>query len=118
MAPPRLRIETTGETRLVVTTGAHAATRTTVEAPEEARLVVAEPPGWAEHALVAVDGRVLAPVADAASPTYLLPPGSGRLSVTLTDPQRWWHLGQGLALAVLAFLAVPFGRRETRVAPR
>ncbi len=118
VAPPRLRIETAGETRLVVTVGSHAATRTTVDVPEGARLVVAEPPGWAEHAVVSVGGRVLTPVADAASPTYVLPTGPGTLSITLTDPQRWWHLGQGLALGVLAFLAVPFGRRETRVALR
>ncbi|MBD3785303.1 MAG: hypothetical protein IE926_20545, partial [Micrococcales bacterium] len=46
------------------------------------------------------------------------PLGVGELTITLTDPQRWWHLGQLLALAVLAFLAVPFGRRETRVVVR
>ncbi len=57
-------------------------------------------------------------MADAASPTYELPAGPGVLTITLTDPQRWWHLGQLLSLAVLAFLAVPFGRRETRVAAR
>ncbi|MBM6400960.1 hypothetical protein [Phycicoccus sonneratiae] len=118
VAPPRLRMESKGATTLVVTTGAHGATSTTVDVPEGARLVVAEPAGWAEHAVVEVDRRVLPPVADAASPTYELPPGRGTLTVTLTDPQRWWHLGQVLALAVLAFLAVPFGRRETRVVAR
>ncbi|MGG5258008.1 hypothetical protein [Phycicoccus avicenniae] len=119
VAPPRLRMETAaGETRLVVTTGMHGATSTGVDAPEGARLVVAEPPGWAEHAVVEVDRRVLQPVAGAASPTYELPPGRGELTVTLTDPQRWWHLGQLLALAVLGFLAIPFGRRETRMVTR
>jgi GT2 family glycosyltransferase len=118
VAPPRLRMESEAGTALVVTTGAHAATTTRIDAPEGARLVVAEPAGWAEHAVVEVDRRVLRPVADAASPTYELPTGPGTLTVTLTDPQRWWHLGQVLALAVLAFLAVPFGRRETRVAGR
>ncbi len=116
VAPPRLRLEAPKETRLVVTTGAHGATSTRIDAPAGSRLVVAEPSGWAAHAVVAVDERVLRPVAGAASPTYELPPGAGSLTIRLTDPQRWWHLGQGLGLAVLSFLAVPFGRRETRVA--
>lgn len=118
VAPPRLRMETPEATVLVETTGAHGATVTTVDAPADARLVVAEPAAWAEHAVVAVDGRRLQPVPDAASPTYLLPAGEGVLTVTVEDPDRWWHLGQGLALGVLAFLAVPFGRRESRVGER
>ena len=118
VAPPRLRMETPRETRLVVATGAHGATSTTIDAPAKSRLVVAEPAAWAEHAVVEVDSRVLTPLPRAASPTYELPAGPGELTITLTDPQRWWHLGQLLALAVLAFLAVPFGRRETRVVVR
>ena len=118
VASPRLRMETPERSVLVETTGMHAATTTTIDAPEGARLVVAEPAGWAEHAVVTVDGTVLRAVEDATSPTYELPEGASTLTVTLVDPDRWWHLGQGLGLAVLAFLAVPFGRRETRVALR
>lgn len=118
VASPRLRLETPDGSRLVPTTGAHAATRTEVEVPEGGRLVVAEPAAWAQHAVVALDGVPLRPLGDAATPTYELPAGTGMLTVDLVDPDRWWHVGQGAALVVLAFLAVPFGRRETRVAER
>jgi hypothetical protein len=124
VAPPRLRLQTPDGVRLVTTTGQNAGTRTTVDVPEGSRLVVAEPLGWAEHAVVRVDGVVLA--ADvtravtggtdaAATPSYALPPGTRRLTITVTDPWRWWHAGQLAALVVLAFLAIPFGRRESRV---
>jgi len=48
----------------------------------------------------------------------VLPVGTGRLTVDVTDPYRWWHVAQGLALLALAFLAVPFGRRESRMGAR
>ena len=115
VAPPRLRLETPQGTRLVSTTGQSAATRTTVDVPPGSRLVVAEPLGWAQHAVVTVDGVTVQPVAGSATPTYVLPAGSGRLVVDVTDPARWWHAFQVLAVLALAFLAVPFGRRESRV---
>ncbi|WP_223179083.1 hypothetical protein [Phycicoccus endophyticus] len=118
VASPRLRLVTADETSLVVATGAHGATDTRVDAPRGARLVVAEPRAWAEHAVVTADGRALRPVADAQSPTYDLPTGSVHLTVELPDPDLWWHRWQLFAVAVLAFLAVPFGRRETRVVGR
>jgi len=49
------------------------------------------------------------------TPTYLLPAGSGRLTIDVIDPAHWWHVAQALAFLALAFLAVPFGRRESRV---
>lgn len=118
VAPPRLRMETPTASLLVETKGAHAATRTDIDAPRGSTLVVAEPTGWAKYARVAVDDVPLQAVAGASTPTYELPPGRGVLTVSLVDPDRWWHLWQGLALAVLCFLAVPFGRRETRVGLR
>ncbi len=118
VAPPRLRLETPDGARLVETTGQNAGTRTTIEAPQGSRLVVAEPLGWAEHAVVTVDGVTVQPVADTATPTYVMPVGTSRLTITVNDPSRWWHVGQALAFLALAFLAVPFGRRESRVAPR
>lgn len=118
VAPPRLRLDTPDGARLVTTTGQTAATRTTVEVTPSSRLVVAEPLGWADHAVVAVDGATVQPVAGASTPTYVLPVGTGQLTVTVTDPDRWWHVGQGLAFLLLAFLAVPFGRRESRVGRR
>lgn len=115
LAPPRLRLETPQGARLVETTGQNAGTRTTVDVPQGGRLVVAEPLGWADHAVVTVDGVTLSPVVSSATPTYTLPVGTRSLTITVTDPQRWWHVAQALALVVLAFLAVPFGRRESRV---
>ncbi len=118
VAPPRLRIESPSGIILVTTTGQHAATSTRLDAPPDSRLVVAEALGWAEHAVVALDGDVLEPLPDTATPTYALPPGSGHLTITVTDSARWWHLGQLTAFLVLAFLAIPFGRRASRVGGR
>ncbi len=115
VAPPRLRVTSAEGTLLVPTTGQHGATSTSVEVPAEGRLVVAEAPGWAERAVVDLDGEVLQPLSPTGPPTYTLPPGSGHLTVTLVDPSRWWHLGQVVAFLVLGFLAIPFGRRASRV---
>ena len=104
VAPPRLRLETPAGTALVTTTGQQAGTDTTVDVPPDSTLVVAEPPGWAAHAVVAVDGITLEPVADTATPTYVLPAGTAHLTVTVVDSSRWWHVAQ--VLAVLA-LVVP-----------
>ncbi len=115
VAPPRLRLETPQGAQLVETTGQNAGTRTTVDVPQGSRLVVAEPLGWSDHAVVTVDGVTLSPVAGSATPAYALPVGTRSLTITVTDPQRWWHVAQTLAFVALAFLAVPFGRRESRV---
>src|SRR6478736_3165550 len=118
VAPPRLRLQTPDGSRLVSTTGQTAGTRTTVEVPRGSRLVVAEPPGWADHAVVAVDGVTVPLVNGATTPTYVLPIGTSTLTVSVTDPMRWWHVGQALTFLALAFLAIPFGRRESRVGRR
>jgi GT2 family glycosyltransferase len=118
VAPPRLRLETPDGARLVITTGQTAGTKTTVDVPQGSRLVVAEPLGWAEHAVVAADGVTVPLVRGATTPTYVLPIGTSTLTVTVTDPMRWWHVGQGVAVLLLAFLAIPFGRRESRVGRR
>ena len=47
-----------------------------------------------------------------------MPLGVSRLTVELANPDRWWQLGQVVAVLALAFLAVPFGRRESRVGGR
>ncbi|MGB7819937.1 MAG: hypothetical protein WBL35_14545, partial [Ornithinibacter sp.] len=117
VAPPRLRLETPTGTRLVTTTGMHAATETTVSAPADSRLVVAEPTGWADHAVVEANGVVLEPLPETTTPTYALPAGQTRLSISVEDPARWWHTAQLAGFLLLAFLAVPFGRRESRVGP-
>ena len=86
VAPPRLRIESPSGILLATTTGQHAATSTQVDAPPDSRLVVAEAPAWTDYAVVSLDGDVLEPLQGAPTPTYALPPGSGRLTITVTDP--------------------------------
>ena len=99
VAPPRLRLRDPRRlARWSPPPARRAGTRTTVEVPRGSRLVVAEPLGWADHAVVAVDGVTLAPVAGTATPTYALPVGASRLTVTIPDPYRWWHVGQGARL--------------------
>jgi hypothetical protein len=118
VAPPRLRLDTPAGTALVTTTGQQAGTDTTIDVPANSTLVVAQPPGWAAHAVVAVDGIPIEPVADTPTPTYALPAGTAHLTVSVVDSSRWWHVGQVLAVLALAFLAIPFGRRESRVGRR
>ena len=118
VAPPRLRLETPDGAVLVTTTGQHAGTDTTVEVPPGSRLVVAEPLGWADEAVVAVDGIRVEPVAGTATPTYALPVGTTRLTVTVTDASRWWHVGPGPGVRRPGVPAIPFGRRESRVGRR
>jgi hypothetical protein len=118
VAPPRLRLVTPGGVVLVPTSGQHAATEASLESPAGGRLVVAEPQGWAGRAVVEVDGDVLEAVDGKATPTYDVPTGGSRLTVELVSPDRWWQLAQVIAVLALAFLAVPFGRRESRVGGR
>ena len=77
-------------------------------------LTVAEPSGWARHASVEVDGREVAPVADAPRPTYALPVGRHRLTIEVEPEHPWWRGLQGVAILVVAFLSIPFGTRAFR----
>ncbi|MDV3220026.1 glycosyltransferase family 2 protein [Intrasporangium sp.] len=120
-APSRLRI-VDGEGRLVAavpTNGPHGAADESIPpAPDPAsgprRLVVAEPAEWSQHAVVLLDGRRLEPVTGQPQPVYDLPPAGGQLRVDLAAAQPWWRLAQGLVLAVVVFMALPFGNRRSR----
>lgn len=119
-APSRLRIvDERGQVLSVVpTTGPHAAARTAIQPADLGRqLVVAEPAEWAEHAIVRVGGRELAPVAGASQPTYAIPPAGGQLHIDLEAAHPWWRLGQAVLLALVVFLALPFGNRRSRRPP-
>jgi hypothetical protein len=112
LAPSRARI-VVGETeRTVPLVGDHGRVSTDVVVSAGSTLELAEPVEWVRHARVAVDGTVLAPSGDAAA--YRLPEGSGRLTVEVLPTDRWWRIGQGAALLLVVFLAVPFGTRASR----
>lgn len=114
VSPARLSLVTGDDPSLVSTTGEHGATDTTVEARRGDLLTVAEPRAWADHARVEVDGRELTATAEQARPTYAIPAGTHHLTIDVVTAHGWWRALQGLALAIVAFLAVPFGRRASR----
>jgi GT2 family glycosyltransferase len=78
------------------------------------QVVVAEPNGWAEHARVRFEGRQLSAVPGTQQPTYVLPPESGWLSITLPPAHQGWRWGQLGLLLVVLFLAVPAGSMRSR----
>lgn len=107
----------------VAVTGAHGQAEVDVGAPAsgapasgapagERRLVVAEPPRWADLATVSFAGRRLEATAGAGQPTYRVPPESGQLSIALTPTHQWWRRGQLVLLLLVLFLAAPFGSRS------
>lgn len=114
VSPTRLALVTDGDPTLVATTGEHGATDTTITARRGDVLTVAEPPEWAAHATVEVDGRELTAAAGAVTPTYALPAGTQALTIDVRTEHPWWRALQGLGLAVVAFLSVPFGTRASR----
>ena len=111
----RLVDATGAQLDVVPTVGPHAAIDT-VLAPgaDGRRLVVAEPSQWADHAVVTLDGQVLAPVAGTDQPTYAVPAAGGSLRVDLAAADPWWRLGQAALLAFVVFMALPFGNRRSR----
>jgi hypothetical protein len=116
-APTRLALVTGRAVQPVASTGQHAATRTTVTVGRGARLVVAEPLEWATHARLELDGVALSPVPGGATPEYAVPPGRGTLTVKVVTDFAAWRLAQAALLAVVAFLALPFGRRPDLADP-
>jgi len=114
VAPTRLALVKDDDHSLVATTGEHGATVTTVTVGAGEVLTVAEPPAWANHARVEVGGREVSAVADADRPTYALPVGTHTLTIDVETEFAWWRGLQGLAIAVVAFLAIPFGTRASR----
>ncbi|WP_353352998.1 glycosyltransferase family 2 protein [Intrasporangium sp. DVR] len=116
-APSRLRIvDPEGlDLTMVPTNGPHGAAESSVPAGSGGRhLVVAETVEWSEHAVVTVDGGRLVPDAGEPLPTYELPEAGGLLRVDLSPSHPWVRLGQGLVLAFVVFMALPFGNRRSR----
>ncbi len=116
-APSRVRIVDAEGALLeaVPTSGPHAALdRPVTASPVARRLVVAEPEGWAQQALVAWNGVPLVAEPGADQPTYALPQTAGDLRVDLAAAAPWWRLGQGALLGFIVFMALPFGNRRSR----
>ena len=95
--------------------GPHGAVDTRLPAGDTGRrLVVAEAPEWARFARVTYDDLPLSAVSTSGFPTYALPSAGGRLVVDLPPAHRDWFLLQMALLAVVIFLAIPFGTRRSR----
>ncbi len=112
--PPRLRLNDADRSVMVPTHGQNAATSARITAAPGTTLVVAEPRGWERHASVSVAGRVLAVEDGDGLPSYAVPEGTGRLVIDVDSGPTWWRIAQVGLLVALVFLAIPFGRRESR----
>ncbi len=114
VAPPRLTLQTGEDTTVVTTTGQHAATETTLASAAASSLVVAEPSAWAQAARVQLDDADLANEGGSGRPTYAIPAGEHRLTISLDDSLGSWRRIQLLAAGFVVFLAIPFGSRASR----
>lgn len=117
VSPSRVRVTDAAGAPLlgVPVVGPHGAVDTRLPAGAVGRrLVVAEAPGWAGVARVTYDDLSLSPVSSSGFPTYDLPTAAGRLVIDLPPTHRDWFLLQIALLAVVLFLAIPFGSRRSR----
>lgn len=111
VAPSRVRIVTAGAEQSLPVDGDHGRVVARAVVPRNATLVLAEPAEWVRHARVSVDGRTLAPRGGAAA--YALPAGSHTIAVEVLPTALPWRWAQGAALALVLFLAIPFGARAS-----
>ncbi len=111
VAPSRVRIVTAGAEQSLPVDGDHGRVVARAVVPRDATLVLAEPAEWVRHARVSVDGRTLAPQGGAAA--YALPAGSHTIAVEVLPTALPWRWAQGAALALVVFLAIPFGARAS-----
>lgn len=115
--PSRVRVSDAAGAPLlgVPVVGPHGAVDTRLPAGVSGRrLVVAEAPEWIGVARVTYDDLTLTAVSPSGFPTYALPSTGGRLVIDLPPAHRDWFLLQMALLAVVIFLAIPFGTRRSR----
>lgn len=115
--PARVRLDDAADAPLqaLAVDGPHGAMSGDLSVGEPGRRVVfAEAPQWADHAMVTFDGRQLTQVSATGTPTYELPAAAGRLVADLPPSHQRWFLAQLALLAMVVFLAVPFGTRRSR----
>lgn len=108
--PSRVRVTTDGSSE-PVPSRAHGDTDGPVEVPAADELVVAESLEWSDRVQVRADGRLLEVATHSAVPTYDLPEGADEVSVDVGAGHPLWKLGQGLALVLALYLALPTERR-------
>lgn len=109
--PSRLRVTSADGSRPVRGSGAHGDTDGPVEVPSADDLVVAESLDWSDRVEVRADGRRLQAQTHSAVPTYELPERTDEVSVAVGAGHPWWKVGQGLALLLALYLALPTERR-------
>ena len=114
VAPSRLSLTTDNGTQSVDTTGENAGTDTPVDVPAAARLSVAEPAAWSDHATVRLDGTTVDADTSSGQPVYEVRAGTTRVEVDLPPGQPLWQRAQLAFLLVALFLALPFGSRASR----
>ena len=115
--PSRVRVTDSAGAPLlgVPVVGPHGAVDTILPAGAAGRrLVVAEAPGWTGVARVTYDDVPLAAVSMSGFPTYVLPGAAGHLVIDLPPAHTDWFLLQMALLAVVVFLAIPFGTKRSR----
>ena len=115
--PARVRLDDAGGAPLqaLAVDGPHGAVSEALSVgPAGRRVVFAEAPEWADHAVVTFDGRPLSAVSATGTPTYEVPATSGRLEADLPPSHQRWFLAQLVLLALVVFLAIPFGTRRSR----
>jgi hypothetical protein len=115
--PARVRLDNTegSPLQMVPVDGPHGAVSEDIAAgASERRVVFAEAPEWAGHAVITFDGQVLLAQSTSGTPTYVLPSAAGRLETDLPPSHTRWFLAQLALLAAVVFLAIPFGSRRSR----
>ena len=108
--PARVRLSTgTAWGSTLAVTGDHSATRATLPGTG-GTLVVAELPGWAQHARVSVDGqRLRAQTGPDGQVVYAVPTGARELRIIVTPHHRLLGWAYVAVLLLLAYLAIPLG---------
>ncbi|HOF62664.1 MAG TPA: glycosyltransferase [Dermatophilaceae bacterium] len=115
--PARVRITTADGHPITAirTTGPHAQLSAAVPAGPAGRLlVVAEAPEWARAATVTFNGQILTPIPGHVTPSYALPQEAGSVAIDIPPVRRGWSYAQLVIVALVVFLAVPFGNRRSR----
>lgn len=109
--PSRVRVSTERTSEAVAVEGPHADTDGDVSVPRADTLTIAESLDWSDRAQVRADGRLLTAQTHSAVPTYDLPERTDEVSVSFGAGHPWWKLGQGIALVLALYLALPTERR-------